>query len=72
MTALAAILGIALGVTLFLLVVIGMGAAQMPRFGFIGDDPREVEFEPFPDSEPITEPSTTPATPEPVKEPAHV
>lgn len=29
MTALAAILGIALAVTLFLLVVIGMGAAQM-------------------------------------------
>lgn len=36
-----------------------------PRFGNIGDNPKEYEFEPFPDSEPVREPTPAPATPAP-------
>lgn len=39
-----------------------------PRCGDIGEDPREIEFEPL--TQPATEPVTVPATPAPVQEPA--
>lgn len=34
-----------------------------PQMGNIGDNPREIEFEP------LTEPATVPATPAPAREP---
>ncbi len=43
--------------------------------GDIGDNPREVEYEPLTAPavpEPIRTPSPEPSTPEPTKEPAHV
>lgn len=44
--------------------------AQKIRAGFIGDNPREVEFEPMPETEPIKEPSPSPSTPTPAPAPA--
>jgi len=44
-----------------------------PRCGDIGDNPREVEFEPFPATEPIkepTQPAPAPVEPAPEKQPA--
>lgn len=42
--------------------------------GFIGDDPREIELEPLPTTEPLREPSPAPAppAPAPTKEPEKV
>lgn len=39
------------------------------RAGNIGDDQKEYEFEPFPDTEPVKEPSVPTPAPAPVREP---
>lgn len=52
----------------------GAAAAGASRCGDIGDNPREVEYEPLTAPavpEPIRTPAPAPA-PEPVKEPTHV